>query len=140
MKTTSCRSLDAAPPVRASPVKGGGRILSFGERLAVLRKSSGFTQTELARELGVSRRMIAYYEGEAEYPPTAILPRLAQTLGVTTDELLDSANARIRRPKPADVRLQRAFQQVEQLGAKERRQAMRLLNSFIKRQNLVRNV
>jgi transcriptional regulator with XRE-family HTH domain len=116
------------------------RVFSFGERLALLRKGAGLTQTELAEKLGISRRMIAYYEGETKYPPTTILPRLAQTLGVTTDELLDSANACTRRPKPTDVRLQRAFHQVEQLSARERSQAMRLLNSFIQRKAPVRNV
>jgi ribosome-binding protein aMBF1 (putative translation factor) len=34
---------------------------SFGERLASLRKAAGFTQIELAAELGISQRMGAYY-------------------------------------------------------------------------------
>lgn len=34
----------------------------FGERLAALRKAAGFTQVELAAELGISQRMVAYYE------------------------------------------------------------------------------
>ena len=33
-------------------------------RVRALRKAAGYTQQELAQELGVSRRMIAYYEGE----------------------------------------------------------------------------
>lgn len=84
--------------------------------------------------------MIAYYEGETKYPPTSILPLLAQTLGVTTDELLNSAKAHAVRPKPTDVRLQRTFQQVEQLSEKKRRQVMRLLNSFFKHQAPSRSV
>jgi len=140
MKAPLRSSMSTTCSVGATLGKKGRSVFCFGERLAALRKASGFTQAELALELGVSRRMIAYYEGETEYPPTAILPRLAQTFGVTTDELLDSANARASQPKPADVRLQRAFQQVELLSAKERRQAMRLLNSFIERQAPVRNV
>ena len=63
-------------------------ISGFGARLVELRKVAGFTQLELAQTLGVSRRMIAYYEGETEHPPTTILPRLAHALGVSTDELL----------------------------------------------------
>lgn len=34
----------------------------FGARLAELRKAAGFTQQQLADEVGVSRRMVAYYE------------------------------------------------------------------------------
>lgn len=35
--------------------------ISFGQRLASLRMAAGFTQIELAAELGVSQRMVAYY-------------------------------------------------------------------------------
>ena len=134
MKTHPCTSFPNAPSVRTVPVKREKHVFCFGERLDALRKASGLTQTELARKLDVSRRMIAYYEGETQYPPTAILPRLAQTLGVTTDELLASENVHAPQPKPTDVQLQRTLQQLELLTAKERRQALRLLNSFIKSQ------
>jgi DNA-binding XRE family transcriptional regulator len=36
----------------------------FGKRLARLRKSTGYTQRQLANELGISRRRIACYEAE----------------------------------------------------------------------------
>ena len=37
----------------------------FGKRLASLRKELGLTQTELGEKVGVSCRVIAYYEGDA---------------------------------------------------------------------------
>ena len=46
---------------------------SFGHRLATLRKAAGFTQQELADEIGASRRMIAYYEAESDHPPANLL-------------------------------------------------------------------
>jgi DNA modification methylase len=69
-------------------------ISGFGDRMIALRKAAGFTQLELARKLGVSRRMIAYYEGETEHPPTTILPRLAQALNVSADEFLKGVDRR----------------------------------------------
>lgn len=63
--------------------------LGFGIRLVGFRKAAGFTQEQLAKELGISRRRIAYYEKETQHPPTTILPKLAVTLGITTDELLN---------------------------------------------------
>ena len=63
-------------------------VAGFGDRLARMRKAAGFTQEELARRIGVSRRVIAYYEGETEHPPTQILPRLAQALNVGVEMLL----------------------------------------------------
>ena len=113
-------------------------ISRFGERLVALRKAAGFTQQELAQELSISRRMIAYYEGETEHPPTTILPRLAQALGVSTDELLNGNGKCETSLKPITVRLHRKLQQLEKLGAKERRQALQFLNMFIERKKLKR--
>jgi len=63
-------------------------LADFGTRLVALRKAARLTQEELATRIGVSRRVIAYYEGETEYPPTHILPRLAEVLGVSLGKLL----------------------------------------------------
>lgn len=112
-----------------------GEQPGFGARLAALRKAAGFTQHELAQELGVSRRMIAYYEGETEHPPAALLPGLARALGVTTDELLGATPLR-RRAAKADSRLQRRMQQIEKMPAKEKRQVLQILDALIEREQL----
>lgn len=113
-------------------------IAGFGPRLVARRKAAGFTQRELAQELGVSRRMIAYYEGETQHPPTSILPRLAQILGVSADELLNAEVRRQAPPEPTTIRLQRKLHELEKLSAKERRQAIQLLDVFIERGQLKR--
>lgn len=120
------------------PKKSTSDIVGFGERLAAFRKAAGFTQEELSKELGVSRRMIAYYEGETQHPPTTILPRLAQALGVSVDELLNGNGRREAPPRPMNSRLQRKLQELEKLGAKEKRQALQLLDMFIEREQLKR--
>ena len=61
---------------------------SFGDRMARLRKDASYTQQQLADKVGVSRRMIAYYEGETGHPPASFLVNLAHALAVTADELL----------------------------------------------------
>jgi transcriptional regulator with XRE-family HTH domain len=63
-------------------------ISDFGKRLAKLRKANGMTQQQLGDQVGVSRRVIAYYEAETDYPPVHILVPLAQALNVSNDELL----------------------------------------------------
>jgi transcriptional regulator with XRE-family HTH domain len=123
---------------RRMPKKSATDISGFGKRLAELRKAAAFTQQELAQELGVSRRVIAYYEGETQHPPTTILPRLARALGVSADELLNGNGRRETPRNPIGVRLQRKLRQLERLGVKERRQAMQLLDMFIEREALKR--
>ena len=107
----------------------------FGARLAALRKASGFTQQELAQELDVSRRMIAYYEGETEHPPAALLADLASALGVSTDELLGATPLR-KKPLKPDSRLQRRMQQIEKMNPKGKRQVLQILDALIEREQL----
>lgn len=69
-------------------MKNKPAINDFGKRMARFRKASGLTQQQLGDQLGVSRRVIAYYEAETDYPPAHIIVPLAQALNVSTDELL----------------------------------------------------
>jgi len=112
-----------------------GQQPGFGARLAALRKAAGFTQQELAQELGISRRRVAYYEGETEHPPSTLLPALATALRVTTDELLGAMPLRRKAPK-ADSRLQRRMQQIEKMHPKGKRQVLQLLDALIEREQL----
>ncbi len=115
--------------------KKSGQRPDFGARLRELRIAAGYTQQEIAQELGVSRRMIAYYEGETERPPAALLPAFAAALGVTTDALLGVASLRRKAVKP-DRRLQRRMQQIERMNPKEKRQALQILDALIERDQL----
>lgn len=63
-------------------------INNFGKRLARIRKTKGLTQKQLADKIGVTRRIIVYYEAESKYPPTHLIAPLSKALNVTTDELL----------------------------------------------------
>lgn len=112
------------------PKKRNPHTASFGARLAELRKAAGFTQEELAESIGMSRRMLAYYEVESEHPPTHLLPAIATALGITTDELLGLAPVK-KAPKGKDSRLQRRLAQLEKLDAPERRQIMQVLDTLI---------
>jgi len=114
-------------------------LVDFGSKLTQLRKEAGLTQLELADEIGVSRRMIAYYEGESQHPPASLLPDLAQVLGVTTDELLGVAPLQRKSPSPSNRLLSR-LQQIEKLKARERRQLLRIVDTFLENERLKKQV
>ncbi len=120
------------------PKQNFDELPDFGKRLVNLRKSAGFTQTELAKEIEVSQRMISHYESQSEFPPSAVLPRLTKVLGVSSDELLGIKPLR-KKHKP-DNRLQRRIQQVEKMDARNKRQIMQLLDTFIEREQLKQKV
>ena len=106
----------------------------FGKRLAALRKAAGYTQQELADEVGATRRMIAYYETESDHPPTNMLVGLANALNVSTDELLGLNNK--KKSKQPDTRLQRRLQQIEKMEATDKRQILQVIDAFIERAQL----
>lgn len=108
---------------------------SFGKRLAQLRQAAGYSQRELAAELGISYRMVAYYETEASRLPTPLLPQLAKVLGVTTDQLLGVEKLKDN-GKRHDSRLWRRFSQVEKLPPPRRKQIVQILDAFLESEKL----
>ena len=111
---------------------------SFGERLAGLRKAAGFTQIELAAELGVSQRMVAYYESPAATPPANLLPQIAAALGVSIDELFGMGAKRRLVKQDGDSRLRRRLLAIEKLDVAEKRQVLQVIDALIERGQLKR--
>lgn len=108
---------------------------SFGERLAQLRKSANYTQVEFAAEVGVTQRMVAYYEAPDAQAPAHLLPQMAQVLGVSVDVLLGLAEQ--RSPKRiATNRLERRLLEIDKFDTKAKRQITQLLDSLIEAEKL----
>mgnify|MGYP001554959534 CR=1 FL=1 len=112
--------------------------VSFGQRLAGLRKAAGFTQIELAAELGISQRMVAYYESPAATPPANLLPQIATALGVTIDELFGRSPKRKLVKQEGDSRLRRRLLAIEKLDVADKRQVLQVIDAFIERGQLKR--
>jgi transcriptional regulator with XRE-family HTH domain len=110
----------------------------FGERLATLRRAAGFTQVELAAELGISQRMVAYYESPNATPPAPLLPSIAASLGVSIDDLFGVGTKRRLVKQDGDNRLRRRLLAIEKLDTTEKRQIIQLLDAFIERGELKR--
>lgn len=110
-------------------------VQTFGERLAQLRKGAGYTQVEFADEIGITQRMVAYYEAPGAQPPAHLLPQMAQTLGVGVDVLLGMSTPR-RAKKIATNRLERRLLELEKLDPKAKRQITQLLDTFIESEKL----
>jgi transcriptional regulator with XRE-family HTH domain len=62
-------------------------LLAFGKRLAELRKARGFTQSEFAEELDISRLSLAYFETGRRWPRPVTLQKLAKGLRVSVADL-----------------------------------------------------
>ena len=103
---------------------------TFGERLARLRKAAGYTQTELGDILGLSQRMMTYYEREGGRPPAHLLGQMAEILGVSVDELLGLETVR-GKPAPRNSRLWRKLREIEKLPPGDRKVVMKLVDGLL---------
>ena len=101
----------------------------FGKRLTQVRKASGLTQVELAQHVGISQRMVVYYERESSHPPTHLLPAFAKALGVSTDQLLGIE--KVKEIKRRDSRLRRRIEEIEKMPPSERKHVAQYLDRII---------
>lgn len=75
---------------------------TLGGRIARLRKEKGMTQLELADRMGVTDKAVSKWERDVSCPDIASMPRLAEVLGATVDELMQARpGAAAQQPKPA---------------------------------------
>ena len=112
---------------------------TFGDRLARFRQTAGLSQRDLAAEVGISQRMVVYYEKECERIPINLLPELARVLGISADQLLGIEKVKDN-GKKRDNRLWRRFSQVEKLPTTQRKQIVQILDAFLEREKLKKGV
>ena len=103
---------------------------TFGKRIAAARKSRGLSQRDLAKQVGISYRMIAYYEAQTNRPPAAKLPIIANALKISTDELLGNSPLSVREPQ--NGRLWKRLQVVEKLPLRAQKQVVELVELLAK--------
>ena len=68
------------------------RDYEFGNHLAELRKSHGYSQFQLGTLVGVSDKAVSKWENGASKPRIAVIMKLAAILGVEMDDLLKEAH------------------------------------------------
>ena len=61
---------------------------TLGTMIAELRKQHGMTQLELAEKMGVTDKAVSKWERDLSCPDINSLPNLAETLGVSVEELM----------------------------------------------------
>lgn len=105
-------------------------IEGFGRRLAAIRKERGITQAQLGDAVGVSNRVIAYYETESDQPPGALLVDLCKAMKVSADELLG-----IKTPKekkdPKTARLMNRLKRVADLPTTQQRAVLQHIDGLL---------
>lgn len=67
---------------------------SMAEVISSRRKELGMTQKDLAEKLNITDKAVSKWERGIACPDTAAIPKLAQILGISLEELMDAESAR----------------------------------------------
>lgn len=62
----------------------------MGEIISTLRKEKGMTQKDIADKLGITDKAVSKWERDVAFPDTATIPKLAEILGVSVEELMQA--------------------------------------------------
>ena len=71
---------------------------TFGATISSLRKEKGMTQLDLARAMGVTDKAVSKWERNLSFPDVASLPKLAEVLETSVDELLEVKTSQQQSP------------------------------------------
>lgn len=76
---------------------------NIGETIASLRKNKGMTQNELAEKMNVTDKAVSKWERNLSCPDVNTISKLADILGVSVEELLNSKNKEYFNSKIKDL-------------------------------------
>ena len=115
-----------------APLPTSWSMANFAQRLKQLRIARTLTQTRLAELLAISPRVYSRWETGDVTPHFDTIVRLADTLGVSLDELAGrtdvSSETTIKNPE-----LNRLCRKVDQLPDEDQRALVVVLDSLVKR-------
>ncbi|MFV0351655.1 MAG: helix-turn-helix domain-containing protein [Oscillospiraceae bacterium] len=66
---------------------------TIGSLIQKLRKDKGFSQLELAEKLNVTDKAVSKWECESSIPNVELIPKIAEILDVTVNDLIDGSIA-----------------------------------------------
>jgi transcriptional regulator with XRE-family HTH domain len=105
---------------------------SIGNRIRRLRLAHGLTQQQLADRVGLSRRMLAYYEIQGGEPRPDLLVRFAQVLDASVDALtgFQSSSRKAVPPRPENPHLWRRLKRIEELPLHDRKTILKMIDAM----------
>jgi len=113
---------------------------SLGQRIARLRKTKGFTQVDLAKELVQGeppereghniRVLISDYERNKIRPNYEMIIRLSKALDVTSDELLGIKPSK-KKNGASSLKIQRRMNKIQELPPGQQKALLKTIDTFI---------
>ena len=104
-------------------------MLSFGKRIAILRKEIGLSQTDLANQLNTSVSVVSRYELDKMTPSVDTAKKLAELLNTSVGYLLgETDNAELFK----NPEMLKRFQDIDQFNDEDKKYILYTLDALIK--------
>jgi transcriptional regulator with XRE-family HTH domain len=109
---------------------------TIGNRLREIRRRRGFTQAEIAEQLGLDQTLVSNYERGAARLHGALVAGFAKALRVSSDELLGLKPLKETQSSRM-ARLLKRLGAVEKLPLSDRRTVLKLVEGLVERHGRV---
>ena len=104
-------------------------MLSFGKRIAILRKELGLSQTDLANQLNTSVSVVSRYELDKMTPSVDTAKKLAELLNTSVGYLLgETDNAELFK----NPEMLKRFQDIDKFNKEDKKYILYTLDALIK--------
>jgi transcriptional regulator with XRE-family HTH domain len=93
---------------------------TVGKRIKEIRTRLGFTQSDLAKKVGMTYVQIGRYEARGAMPSSDALAKIADALNTTSDFLMQGATTDVAQEKIKDKELLNLFKEIDALSNKDK--------------------
>jgi transcriptional regulator with XRE-family HTH domain len=100
--------------------------MTFGEKIASQRKKKGFSQDDLAKQVGIISITIGRYERDEITPAVDTAAKIAEALEVSLDYLAGNADAVLEKA------LVKKINDIQKLPEEDKNTVIKLLDAFLR--------
>lgn len=111
--------------------------MTFGAKLNKLRKDRGWTQADLARRARVDKVHLSRLENSRSLPSVELLGKLARTLAVTMDYLMDEQADELAPVSIQDESLAERIELLNQLNCEDRQTVINVIDSMLTKKKML---
>ncbi len=101
--------------------------MNIGQKITELRKQKNLSQTDFAKNVGVSREMIGRYERDEVMPSIEVAAKIADALEVSLDYLVGNS-----KKAAVDKQTMKLIQEIEELEPSIKDKLFYLANAVIR--------
>lgn len=110
-------------------------MVKIGSRITELRKKKGWSQTELAKQIGASREAIGKYERNEAQPSVETAKKIADAFEVTLDYLVDEEAV-----SAFDKKTVGRIKSIQQLDEENKSHVFAMLDAFLLKCSIQNNL